>query len=301
MRPLIAAIEAGGTKFNCAVGTGPDDLRLSARIPTTDPATTLREVLAFFQSATAQLGPFQAIGIGSFGPLDLSQSSPSYGSISTTPKPGWQNTDLLGPLRASFPAPIGIDTDVNAAALGEALWGAGQGCDPLIYITIGTGIGGGVRVSGQLLHGILHPEIGHLLIPLSAATAPNPAGVCPFHGSCLEGLISGPAIAARWGAPAELLPPDHPCWAEFATFLGLGLANLILTLSPQRIILGGGVMHQQQLFPMIRAEVQHILNGYVQAKELMADIDSYVVPPGLGDNAGILGALALGVEALMDE
>ena len=295
---LIAAIEAGGTKFNCAVGTGPDDLRLNARFPTGDPSSTLREVVDFFEYAARQLGPFSAIGVGSFGPLDLTKNSETYGYITTTPKPGWKYTDLLGSLKDCFHVPIGFDTDVNAAALGEALWGAGKQSDPLVYITIGTGIGGGVRVGGKLLHGALHPEIGHLMIPQIMSDAPNPDGICPFHGSCLEGLISGPAIAARWGAPAEELPPDHACWGEFATLLALGLANLILTLSPQRIILGGGVMHQQHLFPMIREEVQRVLNGYVQVKELIENIDTYIVPPGLGDRAGILGSLALGIEAL---
>ena len=295
---LIAAIEAGGTKFNCAVGTREGELQMTERIPTTTPAETLRAVIAFFDYAEKQHGEIKAIGIGSFGPLDLHRGSKTYGHITTTPKPGWQHTDLLGPLRQRWLVPVGFDTDVNAAALGEHTWGSGQGCDPLLYLTIGTGIGGGVLANGRLIHGALHPEIGHLHIPLVGSSAPQPDGVCPFHGSCLEGLISGPALAKRWGAPAETLPPEHACWGEFSTLLALGLVNLILTLSPRRIILGGGVMHQPQLFPMIREEVTRFLNGYLQCPEIVGDIRHYIVPPGLVDNSGIMGALALGISAL---
>lgn len=294
---LIAAIEAGGTKFNCAIGTGPGDLRMTTRIDTTDPTDTLRDVFSFLEQASRQVGQFSAIGVGSFGPIDLNRSSDTYGYITTTPKPGWKYTDLLGSLGEIFHVPVGFDTDVNAAALGEYTWGYGRACDPLVYITIGTGVGGGVLVNGKPLHGSLHPEIGHLLIPAILSDAPEPDGICPFHGSCLEGLISGPAIEARWGAPASTFPEDHACWGEFSTLLALGLVNLILTLSPQRIILGGGVMHQLHLFPMIREEVQRLLNGYIQTHELIEDIDNYIVPPGLGDEAGILGAIALGQQA----
>ncbi len=297
--PLIAAIEAGGTNITCAVGTGPGDLRLSKRFATMAPHETLREMVDFFESAARQLGQFSAIGFGSFGPLDLSERSDTYGHITTTPKPGWQFTDVLGPLRDCFHVPIGFDTDVNAAALGEYTWGAGKNCDPLVYITVGTGIGGGVLIGGKPLHGAMHPEIGHLHIPQVMTTAPQPDGVCPFHGgNCLEGLISGPALAARWGAPAESIPPEHECWGEFATLLALGLVNLTLTLSPQRIILGGGVMHQTQVFPMVREELQRLLNDYLHTPELMERIDQFVVPPALGDEAGVLGALALGRNAL---
>jgi len=296
---LIAAIEAGGTKFNCAVGTGPDDIRLHTRIETSSPTETLREVLTFLDHASRELGNFSAIGVGSFGPVDLTPHSDTYGYITTTPKPGWKYTDVLGSLKEVFHSvPIGFDTDVNAAALAENLWGAGQGCDPLIYITIGTGIGGGVIVNGKPLHGALHPEIGHLFVPQIMSEAPEPDGICPFHGNCLEGLLSGPAIASRWGAPAEDIPPDHECWGEFSTLMALGLVNLILTLSPKRIILGGGVMHQEQLFPMIREEVQRLMNGYLSARELVEDIDSFIVPPGLGDYSGLMGAMALGRQAL---
>lgn len=294
---LLAAIEAGGTKFNCAIGTGPDDIVASVRIPTTTPTETLHDVMEFLQKAS-KMGRISAIGVGSFGPIDLNRHSDTYGYITTTPKEGWKYTDLLSSMGELFHAPVGFDTDVNGAALAEYTWGNGVDCDPLIYITVGTGIGGGVLIKGQPLHGALHPEIGHLFIPAIQSDAPNPDGICPFHGDCLEGLISGPAIAARWGAPAESFPPDHPCWGEFATLMALGLANLILTLSPQRIILGGGVMHQAHLFPMIREEVQRMLNGYLQTWEIMQDIDNFIVPPGLGDKAGMLGAMVLAQQAL---
>jgi fructokinase len=297
--PLIAAIEAGGTKFNCAVGSMSGELLGSMeRIATTTPEETLRGVLAFFEDAVKQHGPIAAFGVGTVGPLDVHRDSKSYGFITTTPKPGWQNADLLGPLRERFGVPIGFDTDVNAAALGEHTWGAGLNCDPLIYITIGTGIGGGALVNGHLLHGMLHPEMGHLLVTPPHSSAPNPACTCPYHLSCMEGYLCGPAIAKRWGAPAETFPAGHEMWHEFAVTLASGLVNLIVTLSPRRIILGGGVMHQEHLFPMIRAEVLRLLNGYLQTRELIEDIDHYIVPPGLGDRAGIMGSLALGIRAL---
>lgn len=295
---LLAAIEAGGTKFNCAVGTSPGDIHFSKRIPTTKPDVTLREVVAFFEEAQKTCGAFAAMGVASFGPLDLDECSPTYGFITTTPKSGWQNADLLGPLRKRFDVPLGFDTDVNGAALGEHLWGAGQGADPLVYLTIGTGIGGGALVNGKLLHGMLHPEMGHIHVPVPHTSAPNPACVCPFHASCLEGYISGPALAKRWGVGAETFSPDHEAWCEFATIMAHGLVNIILTLSPQRIILGGGVMHQLHLFPMIRHEVARLLNGYVKTRAVLSELDRYIVPPGLGDEAGICGALALAAEAL---
>ncbi|MFZ4764988.1 MAG: ROK family protein [Roseimicrobium sp.] len=295
---LIAAIEAGGTKFNCAIGTGPDAILSQVRIETAGPTETLREVLSFLEHAAREFGQFSAIGIGAFGPLDLERHSDTYGYITTTPKEGWKYTDLLGEMKECFHVPIGLDTDVNAAALGEYTWGHGAGCDTLVYLTVGTGIGGGVLLRGVPHHGVLHPEIGHMMVPQVMSEAPNPDGVCPFHGACLEGLISGPAIAARWGAAAETFGPEHPCWGEFASLMALGLMNLTLTLAPQRIILGGGVMHQEHLFPMIREELQRMLNGYLQTRELMENMEQYIVPPALGDNAGLLGAMALGQAAL---
>jgi fructokinase len=289
---LVAGIEAGGTKFVCALGTGPDDVRASARIATTTPAETIGEVLRFLREQSKALGAPAAVGIASFGPIDPQPASPTFGFITSTPKPGWRDTDLVGPVRAALGVPVGFDTDVNVAALGEQTWGAGRGVDDLVYLTIGTGIGGGGVINGQLMHGLIHPEMGHMRIPHDHAADPY-AGHCPFHGDCLEGLACGPAISQRWNASSDTLPADHPAWPLEAHYLALALVNVICTISPQRIILGGGVMSASQLFPMIRREVQRLLNEYVQSAAVLAEIDRYIVPPGLGDRAGVLGAFAL--------
>ncbi len=286
---LYGGIEAGGTKFVCVVGTGPDDIRARTRFPTTTPEETLSQAVDFFRPFAAELA---GIGVGSFGPVDLNPRSSTYGYITTTPKPGWQNTNVKGYLEEALHVPVAFETDVNAAAWGEHRWGAAQDVDTFVYITVGTGIGGGAMVNGQLVHGLLHPEMGHMRIPHDREADPFD-GICPFHGDCLEGLASGPAVAARWGQRGETLPPDHPAWDLEARYLGLAVANLVCTLSPQRIILGGGVMHQRHLFPRIRQVVQDALAGYVNSPALKEAIEDYIVPPGLGDHAGVLGALAL--------
>lgn len=287
--PLYGAVEAGGTKIVCAVGTGPDDLSALARFPTTTPAETLERIVGFFR---AQPELVKAVGVGSFGPVDLAPDSPQYGWITSTTKPGWSNTDICGAVRQALGVPVGFDTDVNAAALGEYRWGAAAGLDTFIYLTVGTGIGGGGMVGGRLMHGLIHPEMGHLRIPHNWAADPF-EGVCPFHGDCLEGLAAGPAMAKRWGRPGSELPPDHPGWDLEVEYLAHALVNYICILSPQRIILGGGVMQQAHLFPRIRSKVAALLNGYVQAEAILRRMDEYIVPPGLGDRAGVLGALAL--------
>ena len=292
-KPLYGGIEAGGTKFVCALGTGPDDVRALTRFPTRTPDETLAEAVAFFR---AQPEPPVAIGIGSFGPVDPNPASSTYGYITSTPKAGWLNTDVAGAVRRALGVPVGFDTDVNAAALGEHRWGAAQDVDTFLYITVGTGFGGGGLIRGQLMHGLLHPEMGHIFIP--RALGDDFEGVCPFHGTCLEGLATGPALAARWGRPGHELPEDHPAWAFEAHYLALAVVNFILTLSPQRIILGGGVMHQAHLFPMIREAVQRHLNGYVQHPQILGTIDRYIVPPALGDRAGVLGSMALAAEGV---
>lgn len=286
---LYGAVEAGGTKFVCAVGTGPHDLRSVTRFPTTTPGETLSRVVAFFRE---QPEPVTAVGVGSFGPVDPNPASPTYGYVTSTPKPGWRNADVRGAIQGALGVPVGFDTDVNAAALGEYRWGAAAGLDTFVYLTVGTGIGGGGMLAGRLMHGLIHPEMGHMRVPHDRQADPY-AGFCPFHGDCLEGLAAGPAIERRWGKKADELPPDHPAWALEAEYLALGLMNLVCTLSPQRIILGGGVMGQAHLFPLVRARVQALLNGYVEAAAIVSDIDRYIVPPGLGDRAGVLGAIAL--------
>jgi fructokinase len=288
---LFGGIEAGGTKFVCAVGSGPDSIRDEIRFPTTTPEETIRQAIDFFQPYRGSLA---GVGIGSFGPVDLRPESPTYGFVTTTPKPHWSNTDLVGPVREGLDVPVGFDTDVNAAALGEWRWGAAQGLENFIYLTVGTGIGGGGMVNGRLMHGLVHPEMGHVRLPHDKVADPYP-GRCPFHADCLEGLAAGPALEERWGQKANTLGVDHPAWALEAHYLALALVNFICILSPQRIILGGGVMNQRHLFPLIRAEVQGLLNDYVQDTALLEEIDNYVVPPGLGNQAGVLGSLALGM------
>jgi fructokinase len=245
--------------------------------------------VAFFAPYRDTLG---ALGIGSFGPLDLRPDSPTFGSITTTPKPGWAHTDVTGAMHRALNLPVACDTDVNAAALAEYHWGAAQGLDTFVYLTVGTGIGGGAMLNGRLLHGLLHPEMGHIRIPHDWQADPF-SGNCPYHGDCLEGLAAGPALAARWGQPGPALPPTHPAWELEAHYLALGLVTCICTLAPQRIIMGGGVMRQSHLFPRLCREVQRLLNNYVQTPALREHIEAYIVPPVLGERAGVLGALAL--------
>ncbi len=294
---MFGAIEAGGTKFVCAVGTAPDDLAVT-QFPTASPEATIGSAVTFLKEHSG--GRLQAVGIGSFGPVDLCPSSPTFGCITSTPKPGWQNYDFAGAVRKALGVPVGFDTDVDASALGEARWGAAQSVSDFLYLTVGTGIGGGVIVNGQILHGLIHPEVGHIRIPHDRQPDPY-SGCCPFHGDCLEGLASGPSLEKRWGKPAQELPFDHPAWALEAHYLALGLANWVCTLSPKRMVLGGGVMQQQWLFPLIRAELMRLLNGYVRSKELIENVDHYVVPPKLGNRAGIAGALVLAEQAYQEQ
>ena len=292
--PLWGGIEAGGTKFVCAVGTGPEDVRAEARFPTTAPEETIARAIEFLRREGGDA--LAAVGIGSFGPVDPNPASPTFGYITTTPKPGWAHTDLAGAVRRALGVPVGFDTDVNAAALGEHRWGAAQGLDTFVYLTVGTGIGGGGMANGRLMHGLVHPEMGHIRIPHDRAKDPYP-GCCPYHGDCFEGLASGPAIEGRWQARGETLPADHPAWPLEAEYLALGLASLICTLSPQRLVVGGGIMQQAHLFPVVRRRVQELLGGYLQAPAILDAIDAYIVPPALGSRAGVLGAIALAQQA----
>jgi fructokinase len=287
MSRLFGGIEAGGTKFICSVGSGPYDL-VTERIPTTTPVETLDRVISFFHAQPS----ISALGIGSFGPLDLDPSSPTYGYITSTPKPGWAFTDVTGTLKRSLNIPVIIDTDVNVAALGEYKWGAARGLTDFIYLTVGTGIGGGGMVNSKLMHGLVHPEMGHIRVPHDISRDPYP-GCCPFHNDCLEGLASGTAIEQRWKQRGETLPFDHPAWQLEAQYLAFAINDYICTLSPQKVILGGGLMEHTQLFPMIRKNVLQLLNGYIRTGEIMDRIDSYLVPAGLARQSGILGAVAL--------
>ncbi|MGI8601728.1 MAG: ROK family protein [Verrucomicrobiales bacterium] len=288
---LVAAIEAGGTKFVCALGRGPDELVAETRIPTTSPAATLGSAIDFFKAAEGQHGEkIAALGVATFGPADVNPASPSFGFITTTPKAGWARTRVLGALRDAFPVPAGFDTDVNGAALGEWRWGAGAGKNSVLYLTVGTGIGGGLCIGGHSLHGLTHPEMGHVLVSRPAAERAIFGGVCPFHGDCLEGIASGPALAARWGCPADSLPDDHAAWDLEVDYLASALCQFIFVASPEIIILGGGVGGRSHLLSPLRERVAARINGYVPLPA--------VVPPGLGSRSGLLGALALGLAAL---
>ena len=294
---LIGSIEGGGTKFVCAVIDEENQILAETRVPTTDPATTLGACLEFFKQKELQLGKLAALGIACFGPLDARPGSPTFGHILATPKAGWAYADVVSVFKQGLGIPVGFDTDVNGAVLAESIWGAGKGLSDLVYFTIGTGVGGGALVNGQLLHGLMHPEMGHVPLPRIAGDE-GFAGACPFHGDCFEGVASGPAMAARWGVPAEKLHPGHPAWELEADYIALALQGVICTLAPQRIILGGGVMSAEFLLPMIREKTLQYLNGYIRSDLILEGIDEYIVAPGLGTRSGILGGKALGERAL---
>ena len=295
MSNLYGAIEAGGTNFVCAVGTSPGDLIIE-QFDTTTPEETISNALKYFKEHNSK-NKLKAIGIGSFGPIDLDINSKTYGYITSTPKPTWSNTDFVGAIKNEFDVPIGFDTDVNAAALGEYCWGAAKDLSDFVYLTIGTGIGGGGMLNGKLMHGLVHPEMGHVFIPIDSKDGYK--GKCPFHGNrCFEGLASGPAIQERWNKPAEDLDISHEAWDLEAHYISLALTNYICTLSPKRIIIGGGVMEQKHLFPLIHEKIGRILNNYIQSPEVLNNIDNYIVPPGLGKRVGVLGALALAIKEL---
>lgn len=291
---MYVGIEAGGTKFVCAVGTGPGDLRDVTTFPTSVPGETLARAQAFVAEHADGL---RGIGVASFGPVDLRPDSDTFGYITSTPKPGWRDTDVLTPLREVADVPIGFDTDVNGAALGEARWGAATDVKSCVYVTVGTGIGGGGLLGGQLIHGLLHPEMGH--VPVARHPDDTYAGRCPFHRDCLEGLAAGPAIGDRWGTPAHDLAGDELRGAVDleADYLSQMAATMTYILSPARLIFGGGVMHLDGLLDAMRSRLIDRLNAYLDVPEITEHVNSYVVRPVLGDHAGVLGAIALGDSA----
>jgi fructokinase len=293
---FYGAIEAGGTKFACAIGDHRGRVHAEERFATADPATTIAATLEFLRARGAEVGGLAAIGVGSFGPVELDRNSVRYGYIGRTPKAGWSGVDIAGALAREFSCPIGFDTDVNAAALAEHRWGAATDVHTLVYVTVGTGIGGGAFIDGKPIHGLMHPEIGHMY-PRRHARDLGFTGICPFHGDCLEGVASGPAIVARAGSLLSELDAAHPQWEIQADYLGQLCAQLVLMLSPQRILMGGGVMTQTQLLAPIRRRLQHWLRGYIDRPQVLSAVDSYVVSPGLGIRAGVLGALALAMDA----
>ena len=293
---LIGAIEAGGTKFVAAVAREDGTLLAQARIPTETPQTCFPALAAFFSNAAAAHGPIAAFGVASFGPIEIDPASRNYGTFTTTPKPGWAGArfhDVLG----QFGAPIVVDTDVNGAALGEWEQGAGQGCTTLAYTTIGTGVGSGVLRNGQSLMGFSHFESGHIPVPRDLASDPYP-GFCPFHGDCLEGLAAGPAIKARWGMSLSELASPHDQIALIAGYIAQLAVSLVLLHMPDRLIFGGGVMKAPGLIEALRRTTEAKLAGYIKAPQLDPGLERYIVGPGLGDQAGITGAIALGRRAL---
>jgi len=298
-KPLFAGIEAGGTKFNCVIGTGPNDICARARIPTTTPDETLAKVKAFFQKGQKEYGVLNALGLACFGPLDLDNTSSTYGCITTTVKKYWSNIDIVGFFSSIFDVPIGLETDVNGAALGEHRYGAVKGIDNFVYVTVGTGIGAGVVVNGKLVSGssfvgAAHPEVGHMLVPKYTSDTYN--GCCPFHSSCIEGLASGTAMKSRWGKAGNELSVDHPAWDLEARYLAVMCINLTMCYSPEKIILGGGVMEQSHLFEKIHRHFATLIGGYFQDSS-PSNIAKYIVPASLGGMSGEYGALALAQNA----
>jgi fructokinase len=285
-------IEGGGTKFVCGYGSGPDDLQGRAVIATRSPEQTMPEIIEYIRSVL-KLTDIKAIGLSIFGPLDLEKTSKTYGYVMPTAKVEWSNFNIVAYLRKYFDLPIGFDTDVNAAAIGEYRWGAAQGLSDFLYLTIGTGIGGGAMVNGHLVHGVMHPEMGHIMVPQDISRDPF-EGVCAYHKNCLEGLASGPSMKERWRVKSALdLPEHHPAWDLEADYLGSAAATFTMVLSPKRIVMGGGVMRQLHLLPKIRTKMLDVLKGYVQKDAVTKYVDEYVVGPGVGENSGVLGSMAL--------
>ncbi|MDO5435046.1 MAG: ROK family protein [Clostridia bacterium] len=288
---IYGALEAGGTKMVLSIGNEDHELLERVSIPTENPDIVIPQMTEWFASRK-----IASLGIGTFGPVDLNPASETYGWITSTPKLAWQNCALMPLMRDKLGVPVSIDTDVNAAALAEYRLGAAKGLHSCLYVTVGTGIGGGLIVEDRLVHGMMHPEIGHILLR-SSADDPSPAGFCPYHKGCAEGLASGPAIEKRWGMKANELPEDHIAWDIEADYLAQVCMNAVCAFSPEIIILGGGVMHRKHLFLLIRSRVKELLNNYIRVPQIMEKIDEYIVSPGLGDNSGALGALLLAIDA----
>jgi fructokinase len=286
---LYGGVETGGTWCVCAIGTGPADLRECEQFPTGAPGETLERIIGFFRAH----GSLDAVGIGSFGPVDNDPASTTWGYVTTTPKPGWQHTPVATVVQDALGVPVGFDTDVGAAALGEHRWGAGRGLGSVCYLTVGTGIGAGLVIDGQPVRGLVHPEAGHIRVPL----LDDFAGICPVHGNCWEGLASGSALAERWGRRPEELPDDHDAWPLEAEYLALGILSIVLVASPERVIVGGGVMERPGLLAQVRERLRALNGGYLDVPALSDRVDSYLVAPELGDRAGVLGAIALAERA----
>jgi fructokinase len=288
---LYGGVETGGTWCVCAVGSGPEDVRSQEVFRTGEPEPTLERIARFF----AQGERPAAVGIGSFGPIDLDPESRTWGYVTSTPKPGWQHTPVASVLQERLQLPVAFDTDVNAAAVGEQRWGAGADVDSLCYLTVGTGVGAGLVIDGKPVHGLVHPEVGHLRIPHDLRRDPF-GGSCPVHGDCWEGLAAGGAIQQRWGVTPQDLPVEHPAWPLEAEYLALGILSIVSVASPHLVILGGGVMEQPGLMAMVRSRLRELVAGYLETPLLGDDVERYLVAPALGERAGVLGAIALAAE-----
>ena len=290
---LFAGIEAGGTKFNCVIASSPTNVIARAKFPTTTPEETLKKTSDFFIEQSKLHGEITSLGLACFGPVDLQNDSPSYGHITATPKKYWSNCDVVGYYKKALDLPIGFDTDVNGAALGEHVYGAGRGFNDFVYVTIGTGIGAGVVANGQPVNGLVHTEIGHMPVSLHREKT-SFESICPFHDNCLTSVAAGPAIEARWKKPGHELPEDHEAWDLEAYYLAVMCVNLTLFYSPRVIILGGGVMSQSHLYPLIRQHFKELMNGYMLPP---VSLDKYIVAPGLPGTSGEVGAIVLAEQA----
>lgn len=288
MPELFGGVETGGTWCVCALGRGPDELIDLEQFPTADPEETLERIVGFFKRHPRPA----AVGIGSFGPVDLDPDSSTWGSVTSTPKPQWRDVAVAPVVAERLGVPVALDTDVTAAALGEHRWGAGVGVDSLCYLTVGTGIGAGLISEGHPVHGLVHPEAGHMRLPHDRQEDPFP-GSCPWHGDCWEGLASGLAIALRWHADPQTLPDDHAAWPLEASYLAAGILNIVMVASPQRLIAGGGVLERPGLRSMVVGRLRELIAGYLRTPMLDDRVGEYLMAPALGDRAGVLGAIAM--------
>ena len=288
----LGGIEAGGTKRVCAIGDEQGNIFDRAVFPTETPEITVPKMIEYFQDKG-----IEALGIGCFGPVDLNRKSATYGYITSTPKLAWRFYDFAGAFREALQIPVGFDTDVNGAVLGEVRFGAAKGCENALYITIGTGVGVGAYINGKLLHGLMHPEGGHIF--LQKHPEDTYAGCCPYHGACLEGLASGLAIQGRYGKKGAELSGRDDVWELESYYIGQAVADYMMTYSPEKIILWGGVMHQEKVFDMVRKNAKEFLNGYLPEVSLPKDLSQYIVAPALGENPGIIGALCLAQEEMV--
>lgn len=292
---MYGGVETGGTWCVCGLGDGSGGLEVREQFRTGPPGETLERILGFFSAHPRPL----AVGVGAFGPLDLDPDSPTWGEVTSTPKPGWQHTPLAPVLVRRLGVPVAFDTDVGAAALAEHRWGAGIGAPSLCYLTVGTGIGAGLIQDGRIWHGLIHPEVGHIRVPHDRGRDPF-AGACPVHGDCWEGLAAGGALASRWGAEPEALPDDHPAWELEAEYLALGILAILSVASPHRIVAGGGILERAGVLERVRRILPQLLGGYLDSPLLGAQIDEYLVAPALGDDAGVLGAMGLARDLVVD-